>query len=112
MRITLPIIVAALLVLAGCSPSPGSEAHIKQEIAAANYCETPADCIDVGGKCPFDCYIFVNSSEVDRIKTMVEGYQSMCTYSCLAIEGVDCVENKCVPTYDMPSGPTDENEEE
>jgi hypothetical protein len=110
MRITLPIIVVALLILAGCSPGAESEAQIKQEIAAANYCETSADCVDVGGKCPFDCYIFVNSSEVDRIKAMVDGYQSTCTYSCLAIEGVDCVDNKCVPTYQMPTGPTDEVE--
>ncbi len=102
MRITLPIIVLALLVLAGCSASPGSEAYIKQQIAEANYCETPADCIDVGGKCPFDCYIFVNSSEVDRMKEMVDGYESTCTYSCLAISGVDCVSNRCQPVQQMP----------
>jgi hypothetical protein len=97
MRITLPLL--ALLLLTACI---SDEARIKQEIATANYCVTSADCIDVGGKCPFDCYIFVNSSEVDRIKPMVDGFESTCTYSCLAIDGVDCIDSKCQAVFDTP----------
>lgn len=108
MRFTLPILIAALLLLSACSSDAMTQEQIKQEIAAANYCETPDDCVDVGGKCPFDCYIFVNGSEADRIKTMVDGHGTTCTYSCLAINGVDCVNNKCQPVHDMPAAVPDE----
>lgn len=87
---------ASLLLLSACM---SAEAKIKSAIADANYCESPSDCVDVGGKCPFDCYIFVHRSEVDRIKPMVEGYNSTCIYSCIALDGVDCVEGKCQPLH-------------
>lgn len=104
----LPIIAAALL-LAACNSSL-TEANIKEQIAAANYCDTPDDCVDVGGKCPFDCYIFVNEKEEGRIKSMVEGYASTCTYSCLAINDVDCVEHKCQPVLNAPERVTDDTD--
>jgi hypothetical protein len=90
MKRLLPLL--SLIALAGCM---SAEAQIKQEISDANYCETAADCVDVGGKCPFDCYIFVNASEADRIGDLVGSYNSTCEYSCIAIDGVDCVDNKC-----------------
>lgn len=109
MRLSLPIIAATLL-LAACNTSTMTEAQIKEQITAANYCDSPNDCVDVGGKCPFDCYIFVNMKEEDRIKAMVEGYASTCTYSCLAINDVDCVEHKCQPVLDRPERVSDDTE--
>lgn len=92
--------IAGAALLAACTQN--QEAQIKQAIAEANTCETAADCVDIGAKCPFDCYIFVNKNESERIKTLVDGYPSQCEYSCLAISGVDCVDRKCTPLYDMP----------
>lgn len=87
------------LLLAGCA---SEEARIKKEIAAANYCETKDDCVLVGSKCPFDCYIYANTAEADRIRAMVDAYETQCTYSCLASQGVDCVNNKCVTITENP----------
>lgn len=96
----LPLFLGFLLLTA-CAPS--DEAKIKQAIAEANYCETAADCVDVGAKCPFDCYIFVHKNEAERIKAMVDGYQSTCAYSCMAMTGVECIAKKCQVTTDMPA---------
>lgn len=94
-----PLSLLAVFLLTGCM---SAEAQIKQEIADANYCDVAADCVDAGGKCPFDCYIFVNKNEVERIKTMVEGYESKCMYSCLMMKGVECVDHKCTVIQDLP----------
>lgn len=110
MRLTLPALIVGILLLTACSPATNSEAAIKEAIVAANYCDTPNDCVDVGGKCPFDCYIFVNMNEEERIKAMVEGYESDCTYSCLAITGVDCVEHTCKPMLDPPERVSDDTD--
>jgi hypothetical protein len=100
--------ITAVFLLAACTASSPSEAEIKDAIVEANYCETADDCVDVGGKCPFDCYIFVNEAEADRIGAMVEWYQSTCTYSCLAINGVDCINNTCQPQLDPPERVSDD----
>lgn len=92
--------LTGLVILSGCM---SAEARIKEQIAEANHCETAADCVDVGGKCPFDCYIFVHKNEADRIRTLVEGYDSQCTYSCVAMNGVRCTENKCEVITDAPA---------
>lgn len=94
---TLSLSVLGLTILTACSaPSPASEEGIRDAITEANYCETKEDCVLVGSKCPFDCYIYANKSEADRIRTMVDGFPSDCTYSCIATEGVDCIANVCV----------------
>jgi hypothetical protein len=97
---TLTVTLFATMALASCSAS--AEQTIKDEIVKANHCETVDDCVDAGGKCPFDCYIFVHKDEVSRIRSLVERYQSTCTYSCIAIDGVDCVGNKCVVRQPAP----------
>ncbi len=89
----------AVLVLTACM---SAEAQIKQEIAEANYCDTADDCEDAGGKCPFDCFVFVNKSEVDRIKTLVDDFESQCVYSCVALNRVDCIDHQCKPVFDAP----------
>jgi hypothetical protein len=39
---------------------------IQSKINQANYCNIKSDCIDIGGKCPFGCYIYVNKEEAKR----------------------------------------------
>ncbi len=87
------IIILGLLtsLLVGCS----AEAKLKNELEAANYCETKNDCVLIGSKCPFDCYIYVNADKADILKSKVEAYESKCEYSCLACADVACVEGKC-----------------
>lgn len=72
------------------------EGGIAAAIETANYCETAADCSNVGSVCPFGCDVFVNEAEAGEIKTLLAGYQSTCQYFCVEITGVACTENKCV----------------
>ena len=95
MRNISSIMAAGLLLLTACT---STEEQIKQELTEANYCETASDCVDIGSKCPFDCYILVNTAEADRMKIKVESFPSQCQYSCVAIQGVECVQNKCQAT--------------
>ncbi len=71
------------------------EIAIKKEIIKANYCSAQSDCQVVTAKCPFDCYAPVNKKEAGRIETLINNYESKCAYSCMAMQGVECVENKC-----------------
>lgn len=96
------LLLACVLALASCT---SAEATVKQEIAKANYCETANDCVLVGSKCPFDCYIYANAKESDRIKSLVENYGSTCEYSCLQSFGVECKEHKCMPMTEQPISP-------
>jgi len=96
----------SLVLLAACSSASGnptSEEGIQRELVKANYCETASDCVDVGAKCPFGCYLYVNKDEASRIRPMVEGFQSTCQYACIAIKGVECVQNKCEVIPDAPA---------
>ncbi|MFO7711306.1 MAG: hypothetical protein R6V53_06070 [Candidatus Woesearchaeota archaeon] len=88
------LILLFSLALVACDHS---EDNIKKEIEKANYCETKDDCIDVGGKCPFGCYVYVNENEADRIKGLVDSYESDCVYGCMACFDVECRDNRCEP---------------
>lgn len=114
MRLSL-LSISCVLVLSACvnvdtTREPTSEQGIKRAIVEANYCETASDCVDVGAKCPFDCYILVNKNEAPRIKKMVDGFPSQCEYSCIAIKGVECVENVCKVIPDGLSEPEQDPE--
>lgn len=92
--------IVSIILLSACasadtSRDPVSEEGIKAEIVKANYCETADDCVDVGAKCPFDCYILTNKAEALRIKKLVDAFPSQCEYSCIAIKGIECAENVC-----------------
>ena len=92
-NIALLIIVSLMVItLLGCS---FSESRIKKEIEKANYCEIAEDCVDVGGKCPFGCFIHVNKNEADRIKNLVDSFDSKCIYDCMSCFNVECKNNKC-----------------
>lgn len=106
MRLT-HLSLLTLVLLAACnsgaSGNPTTEEGIQKELVKANYCDTAADCTDVGAKCPFGCYLYVNKDEASRLKPMVEGFPSTCQYSCIAIKGVECVQNKCEVIPDAPA---------
>jgi len=71
------------------------ELNIKSEIEKANYCEVESDCVNVGAKCPFGCYIYVNKNEVEQISKLIQSYNSNCIYSCILCPTVICDNNKC-----------------
>jgi hypothetical protein len=83
--------VAPLLV-AACSPT---ESDIRDAIEDANHCSAVSDCVDVGTVCPFGCNILVNKSEAQRIRDMLDGYESTCAYDCAAPKGVACTGGRC-----------------
>ena len=72
-----------------------TEEEIEARIEQANYCTVASDCVDIGGKCPFGCYILVNVAEADEIEKLVDEYHSNCMYSCMAIAGIECTAGKC-----------------
>ena len=78
------------------------ENNIKEKITQANYCNSDDDCFFIGSKCPFGCYIYVNKAEGDRIKELIEGFNSNCVYGCVQSYGVECKNNKCVEILEDP----------
>lgn len=71
------------------------EGEIKQAIIDAGYCNVSTDCEVLYAECPFGCHAPVNKKEADKIRMMLDSYESTCIYSCIQIQGVECVENKC-----------------
>ncbi len=92
--ILLACLAVVSLFLVSCS---NAESRIKSEINKANYCITKEDCVNIGSKCPFDCYIYVNQREAERIKAMVDSYESKCVYDCIYCYDVACLDGKCKP---------------
>ena len=72
-----------------------TELIIKSKINKANYCDIASDCVDVGGKCPFGCYIYVNKEEAKKMFNLVDSYNSNCVYGCLSCQEVECINQKC-----------------
>jgi hypothetical protein len=89
------IFILGVLVLSLFLMPKIKELNIKSKIEKANYCEIDSDCVDVGGKCPFGCYIYVNKNEVSEISSLVESFDSNCVYGCLACPTVTCENKKC-----------------
>ncbi|MFH2005752.1 MAG: hypothetical protein ABI333_04105 [bacterium] len=91
----------ATILLAGTLPACGPTADdIRSEIAAAGYCDVPADCVSVGAYCPFGCTIPVNDAEEERIRNLILDFYDahpgeQCMYDCLPTNGFDCVEGSC-----------------
>ncbi|MDD5469899.1 MAG: hypothetical protein PHO92_03850, partial [Candidatus Peribacteraceae bacterium] len=53
------------LLLLACAPA---EEKLREELAEANRCDAPEDCVLIGSVCPFDCYIYVHTDEAQRMK--------------------------------------------
>lgn len=94
----LPLLAFALL-LAGCT----AEASLKAELDAANHCATVDDCVMIGTKCPFDCFIYVHKDSATELRAKVDAFQSTCEYSCIAVSGVECRDQKCVSIIEAPN---------
>lgn len=111
-------LLALLFVWGGCvsqpkesEPTPEEQryaqevARIKGEIDKANFCEARSDCVNLGSKCPFACYIVVNKSEEATIRALVEGFAGKincglpcelgCQHHCASLLRVVCLEKKC-----------------
>jgi len=94
-----PLLLTLTTLLVSCTAT--TEVTLKAQLAAANHCEVKEDCELIGSKCPFDCYIYVHKDEADRLKPLVDNFESQCTYSCIATQGVECLQNKCVVIADQ-----------
>ncbi len=93
--ISIAFLALAALGMAVLLFRPTEEDRINAEIDRANYCQTASDCEAVYAQCPFNCYAPVHKSQARRIEGLIAGYRSTCAYSCIAIEGVDCVSGRC-----------------
>lgn len=71
------------------------KAYINWKLEKANYCEVDEDCVDLGSKCPFGCYIYVNNAEEKEMKNLLNSFESKCVYGCAECLEVDCVSGKC-----------------
>lgn len=90
-------IILAIFIIVFSSLIPTlKEKNIKNEIIKANYCEEDSDCVNVGSKCPFGCWIYVNKNEVEKISNLIDKYNSNCVYGCLLCDNVKCEDKKCV----------------
>lgn len=96
-RILSPLFL--ILALSACAPA---EEKLREELAVANRCDSAEDCVLIGSVCPFDCYIYVHKDEAQRMKAKLDAFETDCTYSCIASEGVACEAGKCVPITEPP----------
>lgn len=99
---------AAVLVLGlilGCA----SEARVEDELADANYCDSPDDCIDIHPGCPFGCYALINRAEQTRIEKLLDRYRrrhgETCAHDCVGYDGLDCIEDQCVVYSNLDAHP-------
>ena len=83
-----------LLMLISCSKS---QTFIRNQIYQENYCTTKDDCVNIGSKCPFGCYILVNKNEAEKIKKLVNSYESNCVYDCMYCPDFECKNGRCEP---------------
>jgi len=92
--------VLITFLLTGCFFS--QENTIKKEIENASYCQQKSDCEVIQSQCPFGCYLAVNKNESQRIKNLIDNFDSDCTYGCTELNDYDCVENKCRLIIEQP----------
>ncbi len=91
------IILAILILVLFSSGCKSREETIKNEIEKANYCETNAECVYAGSKCPFGCFVYVNENEAERISKLVTDFKSSCVSDCPEeVYNIVCENNKCV----------------
>jgi len=91
----LSVIVVLLAVLFYLVYKGPNVNEINLEIARSNYCGSEFDCTEAISKCPFDCNIYVNKGDVDRVNKLIENFDSDCITHCSPPEGVSCFQNKC-----------------
>jgi len=82
----------------------GPRMSLAGTIKSSNFCGVAADCIDIGGACPFGCHNVVNRAEAERIKTSLTAFSSNslvpCKNRCSALPiKIECKVGKCSWTY-------------
>ena len=71
------------------------EDRIQSKLDDMNYCEEAADCVDIGGECPFGCYILVNQAEESAAEALLAGHVGTCVYDCMAPTEILCEAGQC-----------------
>lgn len=71
------------------------EDRIESKLDEMNYCEEAADCVDIGGECPFGCYILVNEAEESAANALLARHVETCMYDCMAPTEVLCEAGRC-----------------
>jgi hypothetical protein len=74
--------------------------EIEDEIEAANYCDTPGDCVVIYPGCPLGCWSFVNESEEERLLVIINEFHDQnsgetCMYDCSGHGEVTCTDGRC-----------------
>ncbi|MBN2526471.1 MAG: hypothetical protein JXR76_08755 [Deltaproteobacteria bacterium] len=73
--------------------------EFQTEVAAANDCESTADCVLITPQCPLPCGVAVNVDEEARIRLLatrlVLEYDGSCDNSCPSLAAI-CEDKKCV----------------
>lgn len=71
------------------------ETRIEARLEDMNHCEQAEDCVDIGGECPFGCYILVNSEEAETAERLLRRHAETCMYDCVAPGPIECVAGRC-----------------
>jgi hypothetical protein len=113
-------LMAVLTSCGGCSSDRASpmghrapRPPLPSNLAAANVCESAADCFDMGRICPYACHVPVNTSSPKLMDVADAMWASLraehegeCTIDCSApLYGFECVERRCVARSRPPSRP-------
>ncbi len=87
-------------VLSACS-DPISQAEVRAQVEAANYCQAASECVVAPGDCPFN-HELVNVKEQQKVAALYKRYfaaENTCTQGAYDTRDLDrrsCVQNKCV----------------
>jgi len=102
--IALIIVILAILISAFLVKDKIKAAYIVKEIRKSNYCQIDSDCVDAfagtGGQCPFGCHAFVNKGDAERIKRLVDSFNSTCVYQCMYCPTTRCENGICTAVCD------------
>jgi len=90
----LPALLALLCAAPGCDKAP-SESEIREEIEKARICLNDFECINLGSRCPFGCAVAVTRSEAERIRALLNEFESTCAYGCAQVTEVVCEKGLC-----------------
>jgi hypothetical protein len=97
------ILVPVALTAPACSPS---NAEIEQEIEAARACTGTDMCAHVVGTCSMACVVAVNAREAERIRGLLEDYDSDCVDQCPSSLGegvfIVCSDGQCSALTELP----------
>jgi hypothetical protein len=84
-----------ILLLSWLLACGAREARVEAKLDDMNYCEEAADCVDVGGECPFGCYVLVNEAEASAARALLDRHVGTCVYDCAAPTEILCEAGRC-----------------